>query len=161
MSNSPCEQPASYMYIYIYVYIYIGESCSQGDVTFDRIPSLEATGIADRDRDMMSAEAQQADAVGTLLALYNQVAPCVAVCCRVLQCVGTLLALFDQVAQHSVLQCVAVFCSMLQCVAVCCSMLQCVAVCCSVLQYVAVCCSVLQYVAVCCSMLQFVFCQRS
>ena len=36
--------------------------------------------------------------------------------------------------------------SVLQCVAVCCSMLQCVAVCCSVLQYVAMCCNVLQYV---------------
>jgi len=78
-------------------------------------------------------------------------------------------------------------CSVLQCVAVCCSVLQwpplqnvscpplyilqCIAVCCSVLQYVAVCCSVLhcmcrvlhytfcsalQCVAVCCSMLQCV-----
>ena len=35
----------------------------------------------------------------------------------------------------TVLQCVAVCCSVLQCVAVCCSVLQCVAVCCSVLQY--------------------------
>jgi len=65
-----------------------------------------------------------------------------------------------------------VYCSVLQCVAVCCSVLhqsrlsvscvlQCVAVCCSVLQCVAsisfvsflciaVCCSVLQCVAVCC-----------
>jgi len=55
----------------------------------------------------------------------------------------------------SVLQCVAVCCSVLQCVAVECmyllSVLQCVAVCCSVLQCVAVCCSVLQCVAVCCS----------
>jgi len=41
--------------------------------------------------------------------------------------------------------------SLLQCVAVCCSVLQCVAVCCSVLQCVAVCCSLLQCVAVCCS----------
>jgi len=62
----------------------------------------------------------------------------------------------------SVLQCVAVCCSL--CVAVCCSVLQCVAVCCrcvwishvtntmccSVLQCVAVCCRVLQCVAVCC-----------
>jgi len=61
-----------------------------------------------------------------------------------------------------------VCCSVLQCVAVCCSVLQleyglegsnvfdvsggvCVAVCYSVLQCVAVCCSVLQCVAVCCS----------
>jgi len=68
---------------------------------------------------------------------------------------------------YSVLQCVAVHCSVWQlfqstaldstqcgtwqCVAVCCSVLQCVAVCCSVLQCVAVCCSVLQCVAVCSS----------
>ena len=51
----------------------------------------------------------------------------------------------------SVLQCVAVCCSLLQCVAVCSSALQCVAVCCSVLQCVAVRCSALQCVAVCCS----------
>jgi len=39
-------------------------------------------------------------------------------------------------------------------VAVCCSVLQYVAVYCSVLQCVAICCSVLQYVAVYCGMLQ-------
>ena len=53
--------------------------------------------------------------------------------------------------EHSVLQCVAVCCSVLQCVlqrvAVCCSVLQCVAVCCSVLQCDILCCSV------CCSVL--------
>jgi len=57
----------------------------------------------------------------------------------------------------SVLQCVAVGCSVLrlvQCVAVCCSRLQCVAVFCSVLQLVAVCCSRLRCVAVGCSVLQ-------
>jgi len=43
---------------------------------------------------------------------------------------------------HSVLQCVAVYCSVLQCVAVC--VLQCVAVCRSVLQHVAVCCCALK-----------------
>jgi len=48
----------------------------------------------------------------------------------------------------SVLQCVAVRCSVLQCAVVCCSVLQCVAVRCSVLQCVAVCCSVLQCVTV-------------
>jgi len=64
---------------------------------------------------------------------------CVAVCCSVLQCVAVCC---------SVLQQVAVCCSVLQCVAVCCSKLQCVAVCCSELQWVAVCCSVLQCVAV-------------
>ena len=65
----------------------------------------------------------------------------------------------------SVLQCVAVRCSVLQC----CNVLQCVAVCCrgvcvfdvddmiyscSVLQCVAMCCRVLQCVAFCCSELQ-------
>jgi len=57
---------------------------------------------------------------------------------------------------YSLLQCVAVICSVLQCVAVCCSVMQCVAVCCCVLLCVAVCCSVLLCVAVCCSVLQFV-----
>jgi len=56
----------------------------------------------------------------------------------------------------SMLQYVAVCCSVVQCVAVCCSALQCVAVCCSVLQCVAVCCSVLQSVAVYCTILQCV-----
>jgi len=64
--------------------------------------------------------------------------------------------------QGPLLQCISVVvvalcCSVLQCVAVCCSMccsvLQCsvlaVAVCCRVLRNVAVCCSVLQCVAVC------------
>jgi len=49
---------------------------------------------------------------------------------------------------YSMLQCVAVYCSVLQYLAVCCSMLQCVAVSCSVLQYVAVGCSMMQWVAV-------------
>jgi len=61
--------------------------------------------------------------------------------CSVLQC-------------DTVLQCVAVWCSVVQCGAVWCSVLQCVAVCCSVLQCVAACCSVLQCVAACCSVLQ-------
>ena len=38
----------------------------------------------------------------------------------------------------------ALLCCVLQCAAVCCSVLQCVAVCCSALQCVAVCCRVLQ-----------------
>jgi len=81
--------------------------------------------------------------------------------------------------QHSVVQCVVVWCNVLQCVAVCgttwvaapaecfsvcCGVLQravCVACCssivwCNLLQRVAVCCSVLQCVAVCCSVLQCV-----
>ena len=76
----------------------------------------------------------------------------VAVCCSVLQCAAVCL------------QCVAVCCSLLQCAAVC---LRCVAVYCSVLRSVgqlarvelchvhtSVCCSMLQYVAVYCSLLQ-------
>jgi len=51
----------------------------------------------------------------------------------------------------SVLQCVALCCSVLQCGTMYCSVLQCVAVCCSVLQCVAVRCSVSQCVAVCCN----------
>jgi len=49
---------------------------------------------------------------------------CVAVCCSVSPAAHnkeTSSALY----RSSVLQCVAVFCSMLQCVAVCCSVLQC------------------------------------
>jgi len=72
----------------------------------------------------------------------------------VVQCVSPQVAVCC-----SVLQCVAVWCSVsrlkLQCVAMCCSVLQCVAVWCGVsrlkLQCVAVCCSVLQCVAVWCS----------
>ena len=43
---------------------------------------------------------------------------------------------WSQIELNSVLQCVAVCCSVSQCVAVCCSVLQCVAVCRNVLQYV-------------------------
>ena len=77
----------------------------------------------------------------------------IAVCCTVLQCVLTLTHLYVIFA---------VCCSVLQCVAVCCSVLQCVAVCWHwlihmwYLECFGVCCSVLQCVAVCCSVLQFV-----
>jgi len=80
---------------------------------------------------------------------------------------------FDGHGVSSMLQCVAMCCSVLKthvmryiacalvtfdgrgvsgvfnmcCVAECCSVLQCVAVCCSVMQCVAVCCSALQCVA--------------
>ena len=67
--------------------------------------------------------------------------------------------LIYQITHHSVLQCVAVCCSVWQWVAMCGSLWQCVAVCCSALQrklHVIVCCSVLQCVAVCCSVLQCV-----
>ena len=51
----------------------------------------------------------------------------------------------------SVLQCVAVCCSMLQYVAACYNMLQCVAIWCRALQHVAAFCSMLQHFAACCS----------
>jgi len=75
----------------------------------------------------------------------------------VLQCVLCVVALISggiytfNDSQVSMLQCVAVCCSVLQCVAVYCSVLQCVVVCCSVLQCDAVCCSVLQYVVEMCA----------
>jgi len=78
------------------------------------------------------------------------------VCCSVLQCVAVCCSMFQ--GGNAVEEFVAVYCSVLQCVAVYGSVSQCVAVwkcsrgvCCSVLQCVAVCCSVLQCVAVCCS----------
>ena len=64
--------------------------------------------------------------------------------------------------QFSLLQYVAVCCTVLQCVAVSCRVMRKEVVPmikdseCSVVQYGAVCCSVLQYVAVCCSVLQCV-----
>ena len=95
--------------------------------------------------------------------------------------VGTRLAL---IMRCSVLQYVAVYCSMLhsaaktgilserdlhrQCDGVCCSVLQCVAVCCTVLHCIArsgvlserdlqkMCCHVLQCLALCCTMLHCV-----
>ena len=80
---------------------------------------------------------------------------CLAVCCSVDTC--RLFLPGSRAAECcSVLQCLAVCCSVLQSVAVCCRVLQSVAECCRVLQCVAVCCSVLQCVAVCCSVLQCV-----
>jgi len=106
------------------------------------------------------------------VAMCCNVLQCVAVCCSVLQCASCNQTSSNLADQHAhpwvgvamccrVLQCFTVwstsrFYSMLQCVAVCCSVLQCVAVYCSVLQYVAMCCSVLQCVAVCCSVSQCV-----
>ena len=84
---------------------------------------------------------------------------CVLVCYSVLQRVAVSCSLLRVESPNlflsgPVLQCVAVHCSVLLCVAVCCSVLQCVAVCYSVLQCVIVCCSVLQCVAVSCSLLR-------
>jgi len=100
---------------------------------------------------------------------------CVAVCCSVLQVccsvwIGVcrdsqtrLLVACGTCVTVSVLQCVAVCCSVLQCVAMCCSVLRCVAVCCStcvavccstcvtVYALLYLCCSVLQCAAACCS----------
>ena len=70
-----------------------------------------------------------------------------AVCCSVLNCVVKLE--YDPFPSYIYKVCVAVRCNVLQCVAVCCNMLQDVAVCCSVLQCVAVCRSVLQCVILC------------
>ena len=92
-----------------------------------------------------------------------------------LQCVAVFHGVLQGVA---VCQCVAVSGRKVLHVAVCCSVLQCVAVFCSVLQHggltvhrqclqlfreadvsgkcFASCCSMLQYVAACCSMLQWV-----
>jgi len=65
---------------------------------------------------------------------------CVAVCCSVLRCVNTEACRGRALSSScSVLQCVAVCCNVPQCVAVCCSVLQCVAGRCRVLQCVAVC----------------------
>jgi len=128
------------------------------------------------------------DVVVFYSAVYVYGRSCVAVCCRVLQCVVTgccsVLQCCVCVWQFmfcSVLQYVAVCCSMLlqgvvtcyklhsavymyggSCGAVCCSVLQCVvAGCCSVLQrcvcrWYVMCCSILQSVAVCCSVLRMV-----
>ena len=93
--------------------------------------------------------------VGRSLFACCSVLQCVAVCCSVSQCVA------DQPHVRRslfacVLQCVAECCSVSQCVAVCRSVLQSVAESCSVSQCIAECCSVSQCVAVCCSVLQCV-----
>ena len=110
---------------------------------------------------VMGARQRPAQVVAVCCSVLQGVAvQSVAVCCRVLQCVavcGSVRQCFavcpstpctGRFSVFSVLQCVAVCCSVLQCVAVCCSVLQCVAACCSVLQRVAACCRVLQCVAV-------------
>ena len=147
---------------------------------------------------------------GENIAVCCSVMQCVAVCCSVLQCVAVCCSIsyvwpyrytsqermlataasyfvrrcdptYIQRSIVSVLQCIAVYCSVLQCVGVFrsvsqsvkvrCSVLQCVAVCCSVLQCavatqpiicpsLSVCCNVLQRVAVFCSVLQFAVLQR-
>jgi len=81
--------------------------------------------------------------------VFESVLQCVAICCSVLQSVAVL-----SVKMHWSVPAylrAAVCCIVLYCVEVCCIVLQCVAVCCSVLQRVVVCCSVLQRVVVCCS----------
>ena len=87
----------------------------------------------------------------------SSVLQCVAVCCSI--CGIKQCPSCLAVWQWCILQCVAVCCSVLQCVAVCCSVLQCGAVWyCNtrLISRIAVCCSVLQCVAVCCSVLQCV-----
>jgi len=80
----------------------------------------------------------------------------VSVCEREKECGTSKAAPSDDLGEElqrvaSVLQSVAVCCSLLQRVA---SVLQSAAVCCSLLQSSAACCSVLQRVAACCSVLQ-------
>jgi len=82
---------------------------------------------------------------------------CVAVCCSMLQC--TKSSVIDYV-MHYCIEC-HIRCSVLQCVTVCCSARSQAAStmwCTTVLNvtYAAVCCSVLQFVAVFCSVLQYV-----
>ena len=81
----------------------------------------------------------------------------VAVCCSLLQCVNDIRIV--EALQHVATHCIATCCSVLQCVndnTLYCNVLLHVAVRVPLLQCVAVCCSVLQCVAVCCSMLQYV-----
>jgi len=82
-------------------------------------------------------------------AILQGAAGCVRCDAKICFCIMRYVA---RIVCCSVLQCVAVCCSVsqiLRCVAVCCSMRQCVAVCRSVLilfQFFAVCCSVLQHI---------------
>jgi len=79
------------------------------------------------------------------------------VCCSVLQCIAVCCSLsFDLQRNEYAALPSSVCCSVFQCVAVCCSVLHYVVVCCSTLPYVAGCCIMLQCVAVCCIMLQCV-----
>jgi len=76
--------------------------------------------------------------------LSCSVLQCVAVCCSVLQYVTAFCKNWNHLFGAHLPQRTCAHEAMLQCVAVCCSVLQCAAVCCSVLQCVAVCCTVLQ-----------------
>ena len=68
--------------------------------------------------------------ISSVMSRKGSVLQRVAVCCSVLQCVVTTHIIINDLNE----QCAAVSCSELQCVAVCCSELQCVAVSCSELQ---------------------------
>jgi len=86
---------------------------------------------------------------------WGTVLQCVAVCCSVLQ--SCVVVSYKTSRLQEFPETIEVLCcSVLQCVAVCCSVLQCVAVCYCAVYCAAVCCSVLQCVAVCCSVLQCV-----
>ena len=76
---------------------------------------------------------------GLAIALAG-LSPCGVVFCSVLQCVAVCCSMFDvrlhrglAIALASLSRSVAVCCSVLQCVVVCCSVLQCIAVCCALL----------------------------
>jgi len=89
----------------------------------------------------------EAAAVYVSDAVWYSVLQCIAVRCSVLQSLKCIME--DEAA--------AVYASVAACYSLgaeCCSVLQRVAACCSVLQCVAACFSVLQCVAVCCSVLQ-------
>ena len=83
--------------------------------------------------------------------IYSSVLQCVAVCCSVLQCAA---------GRSNMLPCGAVCCRVVQCVAVCSNVLRCVAVCCSASLGVAkvylFCTGVLQCTAVCCNVPQYI-----
>jgi len=76
----------------------------------------------------------------------SSVLQCVAVCCSVLYC-STLHSVAMQL-QYTACR------RVLQFVAMCCTVLQDIVVCRGVVQHAVVCCSVLQCVAVCCRVLQ-------
>jgi len=87
-------------------------------------------------------------------------------CCSVLQCVAVSCSVLQRVSQRhsrethpvccSVLQCVVVCYRVLPCVIVCCSLLHCVALCCSVLQCAVLCCNAMQRLSMCCNVLKCV-----
>ena len=80
---------------------------------------------------------------------------CLALCCSVFQCVAVSLRKPSPTHPYrKVLQCIALGCTVLPCVALCCSVLQCLFKKILTHNHTGVCCNVLQCVAVCCIVLQ-------